>query len=265
MSAAGEGDAVARARAFVRAQGDALQRARANALFAADERNTVCSLLGTIADAKSAATAIAVLDAIGVRRGAEVERAVAILSAAQRDDGSWSLGDEPDEGARVVTTAQIAGHLAKTSCARPKVLRGAGAFLAARWGPELVQGGDPQAIAGLAQWYANTNDELSDAALQWCGRELERGFRSGAIDALATARVFALCDAQALPGARLTADEVVLSLAAMQATDGGFGAGFDPIPRRVEATLDALAALARLAPRAFRGPEGAAAEPRSDR
>jgi len=249
MSAAGAGDAVARARAFVLVQGDALQRARANALFAADERNTVCSLLGAIADAKSAATAIAVLDAIGVRRGAEVERAVAILSAAQRDDGSWSLGDGPDEGARVVTTAQIAGHLAKTSCARPKVLRAAGAFLAAHWGPELVQGGDPQAIAGLAQWYANTNDELSDAALQWCGRELERGFRSGAIDALATARVFTLCDAQAVPGARLAADEVVLSLMAAQSSDGSFGPAPAPLPARVEATLDALAALQRLAPR----------------
>lgn len=253
MSAAGKGDVVARARAFVLAQGDALQRARANALFAAEERNTVCSLLGAIADARSAAAAIAVLDAIGVRRGAEVEQAVAILSAAQRDDGSWSLGGGPDEGnegdevARVVATALLAGHLAKTTCARPKVLRAAGAFLAAHWGPELVQGGDPHAIAGLAQWYANTNDELSDAALQWCGRELERGFRSGAIDALATARVFALCDAQALPGARLTADEVVLSLAAAQSSDGSFGPALAPIPVRVEATLDALAALQRLA------------------
>jgi hypothetical protein len=252
MSAGGQGDLVAQARGFVLAAGDALQRARALALFDPNERRTVCALLGAIDDAASAATAMATLDAIGVRRGAEIERAVTILAAAQRDDGSWSQGGETDEHARVATTARIAGHLAKTICARPQVLRAAGAFLAAHWGPERVQGGDPRAIAGLAQWYANTDDELSDAALQWCGRELERGFRTGAIDALDTARVFALCDAQALPGARLSADEVVLSLAAAQAPDGGFGAGFDPIPLRVEATLDALAALARLAPRAFR-------------
>jgi hypothetical protein len=132
------------------------------------------------------------------------------------------------------------------------VLRAASAFLAARWGPERVQSGDPIAIGAWAQWFANTDDELADAGLQWCGRELERGFRTGAIDALATARVFALCDAQALPGARLGAEEVVLSLTAAQAADGGFGAGWDPTPVRVEATLDALAALARLAPRAFR-------------
>ncbi|MBS1105871.1 MAG: hypothetical protein H6Q91_1373 [Deltaproteobacteria bacterium] len=252
MSAAGESDLVARARAFVLGQGDALQRARATALFDPSARETVCKLLGAIEDPARAATAIAVLDAIGVRRGAEVERAVAIVSAAQRDDGSWTLGDEPgagDDGARVVTTAQIAGQLAKTACARPNVLRAAGAFLAAHWSPDRVQGGDPLAIAGYAQWYANTDDELSDAALQWCGRELERGFRTGAIDALDTARVFALCDAQSLPGARLAADELVLSLAAEQSPDGSFGPASAPIPVRVEATLDALAALQRLAPR----------------
>jgi hypothetical protein len=273
MSAAGQGDLVARARGFVLAEGDALQRARVVALFDPSQRSTVCALLGVIDDVEGAATALAVLDAIGVRRGPEVEHAVVILAAAQRDDGSWSLGgrlegrptrsereasevdalvDEPDEAARVATTAQIAGHLAKTICARPQVLRAAGAFLAAHWGPERVQGGDPRAIAGFAQWYANTDDELSDAALQWCGRELERGFRSGAIDALDTARVFAFCDAQALPGARLSADEVVLSLAAAQAPDGGFGPASDPVAARVEATLAALAALQRLAPRAFR-------------
>jgi hypothetical protein len=252
MSADGQGDLVARARRFVLAHGDALQRARGAALFDPSERNAVCALLGAIDDAQSAANAIAVLDAIGLRRGAEVERAVAILAAAQRDDGSWSLAGEADASARVVTTAQIAGQLAKTACARPETLRAAGAFLAAHWGPERVQGGDPRAIAGFAQWYANTDDELSDAALQWCGRELERGFRSGAIDAQDTARVFALCDAQALPGARLAADEVVLSLAAAQAPDGGFGPASGPVAARVEATLGVLAALARLAPRAFR-------------
>jgi hypothetical protein len=253
MSAAPGSDLIVRARAFVLANGDVLQQARADALFDAGARGAVCALLGAIEDAAGAATAIAVLDAIGVRRGTEVERAVALLSAAQRDDGSWSFVGSPDDGdARVVTTARIAGHLAKTPCTRPRVLRAASSFLAAHWSPDRVQCGDPQAIAGFAQWYANTNDELSDAALQWCGRELERGFRTGAIDALASARVFALCDAQALPGARLTADEVVLSLAAAQSLDGGFGPASESVASRVEATLDALAALQRLDPRAFR-------------
>jgi hypothetical protein len=78
----------------------------------------------------------------------------------------------------------------------------------------------------------------------------ERGFRTGAIDALATARVFALCDAQALPGARLAADEVVLSLAACGRPAAASG------PRRSVgvASSDARRARARCAldPRAFR-------------
>lgn len=252
MSAAGQGGVAQRARDFVLAHGDALQCARAGAFFDAASREAVCAQLVPFDDARGAASTLAMLDALGVRRGAEVERAVALLSAAQRDDGSWVRSENDGDDARVVATAHIAGMLAKTPFARPALLRAASAFLTERWGPERVQSGDAVAIAAWAQWFANTDDDLTDAGLQWCGRELERGFRTGAIDALAAARVFALCDAQALPGARLGAAEVVPSLIAAQAADGGFGAGWDPIPRRVEATLDALAALARLAPREFR-------------
>jgi hypothetical protein len=252
MSAASQDGVAWRARDFVLEHGDALQRARAEAFFDAKLRDAVCRGVAC-ADPATAETALAVLDALGVWRGAQVERAVEVLAAAQRDAGSWSRAgrDDDDDDARVVATAQIAGLLAKTPFARPALLQAASRFLTARWGPERVQSGDPVAIAGWGQWFANADDELSDEGLQWCGRELERGFRTGAIDALAAARVFARCDAQSLPGARLGADEVVLSLAAAQSTDGGFGAPFEPPPLRVEATLDALAALARLAPREF--------------
>ena len=252
MSEASQGGVATRARDFVLAHGDALQRARAEAFFDAKQRDVVGPRRRAVSDAAAAETALAVLDALGVRRGDAVERAVEVLAAAQRDDGSWARAGREDDDARVVATAQIAGLLAKTPFARPALLHAASQFLAARWGPERVQSGDPAAIGGWAQWFANSDDELSDAGLQWCGRELERGFRTGAIDALATARVFALCDAQSLPGARLGADEVVLSLAAAQAPDGGFGAAFEAPSLRVELTLDALAALARLAPREFR-------------
>ncbi|RIK90397.1 MAG: hypothetical protein DCC71_25565, partial [Proteobacteria bacterium] len=147
--------------------------------------------------------------------------------------------------------ATVAGRLARTTCVRPAVLRAAGALLAGAWSPDRVQGGDVAAIAAWAQFFANVDHELSDAGLQWCGRELERGFRTGTIAPLDAARVFAACDAQALPGARLSAEEVALSLVASQQPDGGFGSPADPAHARVEATLDALAALRRLAPRAF--------------
>ena len=69
MSAAGQGDLVARARAFVLAHGDALQCACVAAHFDPGARGAVCALLGAIDDAASGATAIAVLDSIGLRRG----------------------------------------------------------------------------------------------------------------------------------------------------------------------------------------------------
>ena len=121
----------------------------------------------------------------------------------------------------------------------------AAAWLGARFARERIEAQGPAALAGWAQFFANVDHELSDAGLQWCGRELERGWRSGAIDALGAARVFLLADAQALPGARVTARDVVRELVAAQADDGGFApAQVDP-RERVEATLLAMAALAR--------------------
>ena len=84
---------------------------------------------------------------------------------------------------------------------------------------------------------------MADEALQWCGRELERGFRTGSIDAVRTARVFALCDAAALPGARLRADEVAAALLREQDSDGAFGAE----PARLRATCEAALGLRQLA------------------
>jgi hypothetical protein len=185
-----------------------------------------------------------VLAALGVDRGEAVARAVETLAAAQRPDGSWT-GDDP-----VVATAVVAAALARTAAVRPVVLRRAGDFLAAHWAPERIAGGDVRAVAGFAAFFANAPHELGDAALQWCGRELERGFRAGLFSALDVAGVLVSCDAAGLPGARLVAPEVVDALLAGQAPDGGFGPPGAAEPDRVEATLSALAALHRLAPRA---------------
>jgi hypothetical protein len=87
---------------------------------------------------------------------------------------------------------------------------------------------------------------VADEALQWCGRELERGFLNGAFGAVAVARVFGRCDALALPGARLRADEVARALLAAQREDGGFP-GEGP-PERV--ACEAALALRHLAPAA---------------
>jgi len=238
VTAAAVAVALARARAFVDAHGDALQRARAAAVLDPRAREAVVGQLPPVDTPVGAYLALGWLDALSMRRGAPVERAVATLSAVQHADGSWILGDERDEAAEIATTGSIAGLLAKAAYTRKRVLDAAGAWLGARWGPERVQGGDVRLIAGYAGFFANTDHELSDAGLQWCGRELERGFRTGTIDALTVARVFLLCDAQALPGGKLGADEIVLSLLAQQSDDGAV--------RDLEGTIDAMCALHRL-------------------
>lgn len=241
MTEGGVAAAALRAHGFVDAHGDPLQRARAAALRDAGALATVDGLLPPVDTPVGAFVALTWLDALRVRRGPRVECAVATLAAVQDDEGAWILGAERDEAGVVATTAAVAGLLAKTSCVRPAVLAAAGAWLGARWSPDRVQGGDLRLIAGYAGFFANFDHELSDAGLQWCGRELERAFRTGAADALAVASTFVFCDAQALPGAQLTRDEIILSLLAQQAPDGSFA-------NDIEATVDALTALHRLAP-----------------
>jgi hypothetical protein len=179
--------------------------------------------------------------ALGAREAALAVRA---LEEAQDEDGAWgSFAESPaDEQPRLVLSGIVAGLLARTDCARPAPLRRAGAWLAARWGPERVQDGDFGRIAGYACWLANANPELADAGLQWCGREWERAFRSGRMDALQAARVLVLADAPTLPGARLGADEIVLSLLAAQGPEGGWPTGAG----RLEATAEAVVALRHL-------------------
>jgi hypothetical protein len=88
--------------------------------------------------------------------------------------------------------------------------------------------------------------ELADEVLQWCGRELERGFRTHAFAPVAVARVFLRARARALPGASIDASEVVATLLAAQEPDGAWPA--EPGTPRGVATLEAVEALLRLGP-----------------
>jgi hypothetical protein len=121
-------------------------------------------------------------------------------------------------------------------------------YLAARWSPDRVKGSAWGANAAYFHCFALVRHERADAILQWCGRELERGFRTGVYDAVRTARVFALCRAHALPGSRLAAAELVARILDEQMDDGGYASPGDSSRHaRVSHTLDALAALERLA------------------
>jgi hypothetical protein len=239
-------DGLRRAAAYIAAHGDALAQVRANAL---------------IGDACAAAQLVARLDAIPVDsvealrdllgicddhrllRVPVAERACASAAQWQRADGSFRGTPKGGAEEAVYETGMLGGYLAKTRAARLDALQAAGDFLASHWSPELVQGGDWKPIAACSHYFANAGHERSDEILQWCGRELERGFRTGRFDAVRTARVLVYCDAHALPGAQLTSGELIASLSAEQRADGGFG---EPGPSRVVQTLDAIVALRHL-------------------
>jgi hypothetical protein len=248
-----------RAQAFVERHGEEFAKRRARALVDRARALAVSEWLAALqlpdggfpgasgSDPVSTRRALAALVQLGVRKGAIVERAVANLVRAQRPEGCWHpQGDDTEEGA-VEATGRIAGVLARTGSVRARTLDAAADWLAARFAPERVQGFALAALGAYAATFANVPHDESDAILQWCGRELERGFRAGAFDAARTARVLVDCDAPSLPGARLAAGDVVAALLREQAPDGGWPPQGAEMRCRVAKALDALAGLARLA------------------
>ena len=181
------------------------------------------------------------------------EGAVEHLTRVQRQDGSWGRFDPnapektPPED-RLFATGMLAGYALRTPFVRPEVADWAGRFLASLWSPDLVEGGRLSSIAAFAHFFANGGaPEISDEALQWCGRELERGFRSHRFESVEILRVLFYCDAEALPGATLDSLDLLERLLGEQAADGGFAA-LDPggPPGRCAPTLDALMSIRSL-------------------
>ena len=183
--------------------------------------------------------------------GPGVDRAVDFLSSLQLEDGSWGPAERDTAKSRsdhrLFGTAMLTGMLGKTRAVRPDVLGSASNCIAERWAPERVEGGQWSAIAAFANFFTNVHHERGDEALQWCGRELERGFRTRRFEALSVLRVLLTSDAAALPGATLTPPELLAALLSEQAADGGFAelesAG---VPARIEPTIDATLAILRL-------------------
>lgn len=220
----------------------------ADAASCRDARGALAGLVAGDAQGPSVAStadALGWLVALGVTEGPVVEDAAAYLAKQQAVDGGWS-DPAAGEGAAPELTAALCGTLARCPAARLSSLRRAAAYLAAHWSEERVRSGSYGSIAGYLHAFASLPADLdvADEALQWCGRELERGFRSGAFDAVRVAHVFVLCDAAALPGARLGAAEVLEALLRAQAPDGSFG-GFGT-PER--STCRAALALRHLGP-----------------
>lgn len=247
-------DVRSRAVAFVVERGDDLSAHRANALAGRGDAQAAIALLpgcreGAEPRVGELLRSIGVLDELRALDSRESERCCASLGRRQADDGSFADDASAGEGERIFATGMIAGYLAKTPFVRQSTLAAAADYVAALWDPSRVKGAAWGATAACFHCFALVRHEEADAILQWCGRELERGFRSGLHDAVRTAKVFALCRAHALPGARLTRQELAAAIAAEQRPDGGFRpADDDNLRARVAHTLDALFALSAIAP-----------------
>lgn len=167
------------------------------------------------------------------------EATVGFLVGTQQPDGSFGTEEAPP--VRLEQSAFVAGLLAKSPFASRRTLQKAGAFLEANWSEERVRAGSLVDIDAYFHWFTNHPGELADAALQWCGRELERAFRLGQVDPVFAARIFLRCGALALPAAKLSVAELVPALVAAQRPDGSFcDAGIAHVPT---ATLVAARAL----------------------
>ncbi|MGH0028254.1 MAG: hypothetical protein ACQGVC_00560 [Myxococcota bacterium] len=240
MSATGA--ARERALRFVRDHGDALERARAEAIEGGDAAPALERLEALEpgrADARE--EVLRVCDELRALRSGVARRALAALEAGQADDGAFADPALPLPE-RLRRTGELGGILARSPFGRPANLAAAGDFLARHFTPDLFQGFQWQNIAAYTRYFANALHDAADEVLQWCGRELERGYRAREFDAVRTARVLLACDAHGVPGARLEREELVLALVTEQNTDGSFGAEPEPAAR-VEATLHGLRAL----------------------
>ncbi len=237
--------AVRRAASFVSAGDDELlSRWAAVSVGAGDAQGAAEAIVrqqradGSFGDVASTRRVLSLLDDVGARGGPVLEGACRWLETVQAVDGRWGDGD-----AAIFETGVLVGLLARAPSVRGSVLGAAADWLAEGFAPERVQGFQWLPLAGYASAFANLAHESADGILQWCGRELERGFRTGHFDAVRTARVLLWCDAPSLPGARLEAAEVVAALIEQQEEDGGWPA---PPGRRTARAWDGLVALLRL-------------------
>jgi hypothetical protein len=199
----------------------------------------------------------------GLLHGAWVEEAARALESRQSSDGAFRvrLGDSGGDAVASIPTAadatsdaedvfftgMVAGMLGRTPVSRSDVLERAGEFLAVRFSPDLVEHDGYPALMAYSIFFTNVGHELSDEALQWCGRALEKGFRGRRHDAVATLRILLACDVQAMPGAKFDVVELLERLLEEQAGDGGFAqlALGGPATRTTQ-TFDAMFAIVRL-------------------
>jgi hypothetical protein len=188
-----------------------------------------------------------------VMHGAWVERAAEVLAGLQSADGAFRVpipldgAGQTTSQADVFWTGMVAGVLGQTPVSRPSLLIAAGEFLESQFDPESVEHDGYSALLANAHFFTNVAHDFGDEALQWCGRALEKGYRSRQIDAVGSVRVLLTCDAQALPGATFDVTELLEGVLAEQARDGGFAElSAGGVAARTSQTFDAMLGIVRL-------------------
>jgi hypothetical protein len=189
----------------------------------------------------------------GLFHGDWLERAVRACEARQSPDGAFRIrgpifaASDEALSADLFFTGMIAGMLGRTPVSKADGLERAGEFVVSHFSPDAVEHDGYPALMACSLFFTNVGHERSDELLQWCGRALEKGFRSGRIDAVATMRVLLSCDAQAMPGATFDVVELLDRLLAEQAGDGGFSElSLSGPAGRTTQTFDAMLAIVRL-------------------
>jgi hypothetical protein len=186
-----------------------------------------------------------------VLHGSWVEQSAHALTALQSPDGAFRVpargSSRSAEQADVFWTGMVAGVLGRTPVSRPSLLAAAGDFLESRFEPDSVEHDGLSALLANAHFFTNVAHDFGDEALQWCGRALEKGFRSRQFDTVTTLRVLLTCDAQALPGANFDITELLEALLEEQAGDGGFAElSTEGASARTTQTFDGMLAIVRL-------------------
>ena len=253
--------ALARARAFVGRHGEDLSRLRARALMGEAELADIEQVLEDRQDASGAVAPFTGAERAGLGSTTDAlewladlqlldlpgaQRAVGWIASSQLADGSFGEPPEAALEARLQQSGRVAPMLARMRCVALARLEAVGEFLAAQFSVERVQAGRFEDLAPFLPFFAIYPHELSDAALQWCGRELERSFRGRRLSLLEAGRLFVRCEARSLPATRLDGREIVPALLATQRADGSFGSGDSEARSRVDDTLEAILVLLHL-------------------
>ena len=179
------------------------------------------------ADPTSSARALEVLDDARLLHVPCAARLATWWAGQQQPDGSFHRGPERSADDVCSFTASLAARLARSRVVRQSVLDRAGAFLRSHWSVDRVQAGDWATIASLLHFYSIVPDQLADEALR-------------------TARAFSLCDADALPGARIRGEELVEALLELQTRAGSFAETGAARDEAVRDTVHGVLALLRL-------------------